>query len=418
VTLAALTNETIGWIIFIVIVAGVVVYALINILRAGKKEIGSEIEVAANRKPYLPDDQLEGPKLDRVLTIALLALMFIAVALPLYWILEPGRQANAAADFNRKFVDRGAALFAPTGTTAGALNLNCAGCHGGMKATGGQAPYNLTLPDGTIKVVQWRAPALNTVLLRFSREEVTYILTYGRPFSPMPAWGLAGGGPLNDQQIQNLIDYLESIQITPEQAQQQARDGLVKMMALKNPDGTPVYKSEGEALFNMGLGTDVAAGAYSCGRCHTQGWSYATDYSQVQAISGCGALGPSLCGGSVDRQFPASDVPAICDNGSTPPPGEVTTTSLPPCQNPYQDQIDFVTTGSETGKKYGEHGQGTGRMPGFGKRSDEPGNETFQGSPGALFWINKGKDRTFPGASGMLPADLIDKIVLYERSLP
>ena len=69
--------------------------------------------------------------------------------------------------------------------------------------------------------------------LRFSREEVTYILTYGRPFSPMPAWGLNGGGPLNDQQLQNLIDYLESIQITPEQSQQAARDGLKSMMDLK-----------------------------------------------------------------------------------------------------------------------------------------------------------------------------------------
>jgi len=414
----ALTNETIGWVIFIVIAGGVVIYALINVLRAGKREIGSEIEGAANRKPYLADDQLEGPKLDRTLTIALLTLVFIAIALPLYWILEPGRQANASDDFNRKFVDRGAEMFAPTGTNPAGLNLNCAGCHGGMKATGGTAPYNLTLPDGTIKVVNWRAPALNTVLLRFSREEVMYILTYGRPFSPMPAWGLNGGGPLNDQQLQNLIDYLESIQLTPEQSQQQARDGLKSMMDLKNPDGTPVYKSEGEALFNMGLGTDVAGGAFSCGRCHTQGWSYATNFSQVQAISGCGAMGPSLCGGSVDRQFPASDAPAICDNGSTPPAGATPPTTLPPCENPYQDQIDFVTQGSEQGKKYGEHGQGTGRMPGFGQRTNEPGNETFQGSPGALFWINKGKDRTFGPGSGMLPDDLIDKIILYERSLP
>ena len=67
-----------------------------------------------------------------------------------------------------------------------------------------------------MKVVNWRVPALNTVLLRFSREEVTYIITYGRPFSPMPAWGVAGGGALNDQQVQNLVDYLESIQISPD----------------------------------------------------------------------------------------------------------------------------------------------------------------------------------------------------------
>jgi hypothetical protein len=86
------------------------------------------------------------------------------------------------------------------------------------------------------------------------------------------------------------------------------------------------------------------------------------------------------------------------------------------CENPAQDQVDFVTTGSETGKKYGIHGQGSGKMPGFGQRPAEPGFETFTGSPGLLFWINEGKDR--PVGPGMLPTDLIEKIVAYERSLP
>jgi mono/diheme cytochrome c family protein len=32
-----------------------------------------------------------------------------------------------------------------------------------------------------------------------------------------------------------------------------------------------------------------------------------------------------------------------------------------------QDMIDFIKGGSEYGKRYGEQGQGGGRMPGFGK---------------------------------------------------
>src|SRR5260221_2956173 len=128
----------------------------------------------------------------------------------------------------------------------------------------------------------------------------------------MPAWGVTGGGDLTDQQVQSLVDYVESIQLTPAEAQQQARDELTKMMAEKNADGTPKYASEGEALFNMGAEDGFAGGAYSCGRCHTQGWSYSTSYSQVKAVSGCGALGPSLCGGSVERQFPAKPRPSPC----------------------------------------------------------------------------------------------------------
>jgi mono/diheme cytochrome c family protein len=379
---ASLPYASIGNVLGAIIVLGVAAYAIINVVFSGKREIGSEIEVAPNRKPYLSDEELEGPKLTRTLNYALWSLAIITVALPLYWILEPGRQTGAAADFGEKFVKQGEKMFQVTGDNLQALN--CAGCHG-PKGVGGVKDYNITQPDGTIKVVNWRAPALNTVLLRYSRQEVTFILTYGRPFSPMPAWGVVGGGPLNDQQIQNLIDYLETIQLTPEESQQQARDGLAKMMALKNPDGTPVYSSEGEALFNMGLGTDVAGGAYACARCHTKGWSYAESYAEVKDHSGCGALGPSLCNGAAVAQFPAK----------TPTSDE----------SPVQDHIDFVTDGSENGKRYGVQGQGSGKMPGFGLRPAEP----------ALYWINKGKERE--ASPGMLPLDLIEKIVAYERSL-
>jgi len=431
VTFGAVTNETIGWTIFIVIFIGVVVYASINIIRGAKPELGSEIELAPNRKPYLPDEQLEGPKLDRTLTIALLTLFVIAVGLPLYWILEPGRQAGATRDFREAFEKRGAAMFAPVGTSLDALG--CEGCHG-PKGVGGITSYNLLQPDGSVKVVNWRVPALDTALLRYSREELTYIITYGRPFSPMPAWGVAGGGALNDQQVQNLVDYIQSIQISPDAAQQAAKDELAKMMAETNADGSPKWKSEGEALFNMGFDSDnFAGGAYACGRCHTQQWSYTTDYSQIRSISGCGALGPSLCAGSVDRQFPLNTSPAACaataaesaeNTAAAPSPTTTTTTtttapteSAAPCVNPIQDQIDFVTIGSEDGKKYGVHGQGTGRMPGFGSSPGEPQTYTSpDGNPVTIFYENDGK-ATDPGP-GMLPIDLVEKIVQYERALP
>src|SRR3982751_3825005 len=96
----------------------------------------------------------------------------------------------------------------------------------------------------------------------------------------------------------------------------------------KNPDGTPVYASEGEALFNLGLDQDnFAGGAYSCGRCHTQGWSYATSYGQVKAQSGCGALGPSLCGGAPERQFPAVAGPSPCTPGDSGSSGSSSSSS-------------------------------------------------------------------------------------------
>ena len=45
-----------------------------------------------------------------------------------------------------------------------------------------------------MRSVTWNAPALNNVFYRFDRDEVTYIITYGRPGSPMSAWGFPAAG--------------------------------------------------------------------------------------------------------------------------------------------------------------------------------------------------------------------------------
>ena len=388
----ATVYRTIGLTLFAVVLLAMVVYAFVNVLFSGKSELGAELELAANRKPYYDDETLEGPKLDRALTVALLLLFVLAVGIPLYWVMEPARQANAADGFGNRFVDRGEALFAVTGDNLQALN--CAGCHGGLN--GGLAE-NAILTDpvtGDVSAVNWRAPALDTVLLRYSREEVTFILTYGRPGSPMPAWGVAGGGPLNDQQIQNLVDYLDANQITPEEAQQAATGELERYMAAEFDGGEPVFDDEGAALFNLGLlEGNFAGGAYSCARCHTAGWSYAQvesannddgvmivdrdSFESATANSGCGgALGPNLCDGLTERQFPAA-----------------------------ADHVAFVTDGSEDGIGYGRTGQGSGKMPGFGLRPAE----------GGLFWIAGGAERE-PGP-GMLTQEQIEAIVAYEREL-
>jgi Cytochrome C oxidase, cbb3-type, subunit III len=381
---AANAYTAVGWVLFAIVGLGVVIYTLVNVLSWGKAEVGSEIELAPNRKPYLSDEELEGPKLDKTLFWGLAMLVVIAIAFPLYWILEPGRMENATLTGyvgNETFVERGRDMFAPTGDNLQALN--CAFCHGGMDAVGNVVEFNRTLPDGSIEVVNWKAPALNTVLLRYSREEVTYVLTYGRPFSPMPAWGLDGGGPLNEQQIQNLVDYLETIQLSPEEAQAQAEDGIRQQLGL--PDGAAIDYDDprvGEAIFNLGLETNFAGGAYACARCHTNGWSFATSPDQLVLPGGGGALGPGLA--AEELQFP-----------TTPDP---------------------VTTGSERGVIYGQQGQGgSGMMPGFGLRPPEP----------ALYWINKGEPREFPIEevdgrtvnSGMMTPEMIEAVVRYERGL-
>ena len=135
----ATVYRTIGLTLFAIVLIAAVVYVLVNVLFSGKAELGAELELAPNRKPYVDDEVLEGPKLEQALTLGLAMLFVLAIGLPLYWIMEPARQENAALDFREKFDDRGADLFAVSGDNLQALN--CAGCHGGLD--GGMVPdYN------------------------------------------------------------------------------------------------------------------------------------------------------------------------------------------------------------------------------------------------------------------------------------
>ena len=211
--MVALTTTTIGVIGLVIVIGGWIIYGIFNVV-AGRREVGSEIELAANRKPYYDDETLEGPRLERVQLLGVIMLAIIVVALPLYWVFEPSRQAGAEEGWDNRFASWGSQLFAPTADGG----FNCAGCHGGMAGVGGEAPFTVTDPiTQEVQAVNWKAPAVNTVFYKFDESEVRFILNYGRPFSPMSPWGLVGGGPMNTQQIDNLLAYMKSIQIPREQ---------------------------------------------------------------------------------------------------------------------------------------------------------------------------------------------------------
>ena len=375
--LAASTVTVVGAVIAAIILIGFVIYVIVNV-NTGRAEAGSEIELAPNRKPYLDDEQLETSKLDRTLRWALIALIIVGVGLPLYWLNEPSRLSGAVEGFQRKFVSRGERTY-----TEGS---QCENCHG-PDGTGGQAPFTITDANNQfVAQVNWRAPALNTVLLRYSKDEVTFVINYGRPFSPMPGWGAAvNKGPLNEQQISDVVAYLESIQLSPEEAQRQAQVALAEDLGLLQQGETDDAAIDaalaqidyqdpetGRALFNL----EVAGGAYACARCHTRGWSIIPDSvepadADLSAYAGfpdgSGALGPNLTGGLVDRQFASVEELAL-----------------------------FVSTGSVDGEAYGNNGIGSGKMPGFG---DNPNTENVEND-------------------GMMTQDMIEAIARYEASLP
>jgi mono/diheme cytochrome c family protein len=200
----------------IVVIVGIVGYRVLSVRR------NPEAERPQNLRPFLTDEELEGRKLERVLLWALWCSVIVAAALPIYWLWEPTREKDAVAQFDEQSAKRGATLFANESMKAydSTKSLRCANCHG-TDGSGGSTSFVLKPPDSGSKLpltVTWRAPALNTVLSRFSPAQVNQIVTYGRPGTPMPAWGVPGGGPKNEQSVADIVQYLGTIQLSPAKA--------------------------------------------------------------------------------------------------------------------------------------------------------------------------------------------------------
>lgn len=141
-----------------------------------------------------PDSVLEGARLHRIQTWGLASAVFIAGFLSIYFVIEPFREAQWDKKFLRESIERGREEFVQ--------GVQCAACHG-PEGGGGFASTDPT----------WPAPPLNNELHRYTRTEVRRIIEMGRPGTPMPAWGVNFGGPLNDQRLDDVVNFLESIQL-------------------------------------------------------------------------------------------------------------------------------------------------------------------------------------------------------------
>jgi mono/diheme cytochrome c family protein len=381
----------------ILVVAGIIGFVAYRVISLRRNPEEKEPQ---NLERFYDDDVLEGPHLERVLGVALVALVIATIAFIAYFIWEPFRGADASEGFKDRAVERGAILFANKDSEAydATKSLLCADCHG-PDGGGGSAKFVVKSedprcdPQQTVdedlkanqpyclpQQVAWEAPSLQLAALRYSNAQLTNIITYGRPGTPMPAWGIASGkGVLNAQGVADLVAYVKSIVTTPDKAQADAQKKFNDMRkTLNDPEvqaAAAAWVAEATANRNAAIAAgdgaeaiaylqslvDVAESWYAttqyatdgqvlfmtsdgCARCHTRGWSYFNplDPASVPPMGkmGGGAYGPNLTGGDVDGQFP-------------PPTGEA-------------ELFEWIAVGVPANQQYGIRGISSGRMPHFG----------------------------------------------------
>jgi mono/diheme cytochrome c family protein len=193
--------EGLGAVVIGIALSALLVWAgvIVNARRIRRDE-----ETPKNLQPFLTDDDLESKRVGRVLLAALVASAVLALVIPIYYLSEADRQAEATetrVDFD---IEEGEHWFE---------EFQCAFCHGG--GSGGGATF--IEPRSGLET-SWAAPSLNDVFLRYDEDEVRFWIVFGRNGSPMPAAGLEGGGSMTSQQVDQVIAYIRSIQVDQSEA--------------------------------------------------------------------------------------------------------------------------------------------------------------------------------------------------------
>jgi mono/diheme cytochrome c family protein len=175
---------------------------------------GDRPDIPAGMRPGPADDYLERRHLDRTKGWAILLVVITAVWLPALWLREPDQNVEDGVELISRAESRGGQWFGLT-SPENPTGFGCARCHG-PEAQGGSVPF--TNPDTGEFNPAYPVPPLNNVCGRLLVEDdeteldIRDTIMQGREGTPMPSWSVRFAGPMNDQQITDLIAYLVSIQ--------------------------------------------------------------------------------------------------------------------------------------------------------------------------------------------------------------
>jgi mono/diheme cytochrome c family protein len=191
-----------GGLVLLVVVGGVLA------LRARGGEPGPDIPRAM--RPGPADAALETPLLQKLQGWAVILVAFMAIWVPLNWLREPSTNLAQEREQEALKIERGheTTLYFSEENQLGA---GCIRCHG-PELRGGvlQAGAN---PDGTPKYI--RPADLTTACTRLTVDEIRTTIEEGRVDLGMPSWGIKFEGAMDDQQIDDLVQYIVSINDIP-----------------------------------------------------------------------------------------------------------------------------------------------------------------------------------------------------------
>jgi cytochrome c553 len=190
--------------VVLALVAGAVLFA-----RRGAARRESRAEIPRAMRPGPSDPDLETPLLLKLQGWGVLLIVFFAVWVPMTWVFEPDRNLSQDRALLTDSISRGRAavqLFSEENQGG----VGCVRCHG-------QGLVGSRIIDTKTGAII-PTPNLTTVcggpwtghMLIYSLQDVRTTIEQGRNL--MPSWSIRYAGALDDQQIDDLINYIVSIQ--------------------------------------------------------------------------------------------------------------------------------------------------------------------------------------------------------------
>jgi mono/diheme cytochrome c family protein len=211
-TVALTTQEGIGFAIAaIVVVLFFLGLAYVAQGRARRRrEARGRPDIPPAMQPAPTDAELEKPRLEKLQGWALASIIFLAVWIPVVWLEEPSQNEHQTTTITQESIARGAKeiqLFSETNI----FGVGCVRCHG-PNVAGGHNLFNgkaIATPD--LQTVcggpNTGHPLIHNIV------DVRNTIMQGRTGTDMPSWSVRYAGGLDDQQVQDLVDYLVSVNL-------------------------------------------------------------------------------------------------------------------------------------------------------------------------------------------------------------
>jgi Cytochrome c len=185
----------------------VLVAGSVLVLRGRRKPEAPDIPIAMRPGPSDPD--LETPLLTKLQGWGLLLVVFFVIWIPVTWLFEPGTNLDQEKALLTDSIARGESdvqLFSEVNQGG----IGCTRCHGpnleGSKIL--NTATNAVVPTPDLRTVcggPWTGHSLI-----YSLNDIYITIQQGR--GDMPSWSIRFAGALDDQQINDIVNYIVSIQ--------------------------------------------------------------------------------------------------------------------------------------------------------------------------------------------------------------